>query len=300
MKPTNTNGKTAPIRKVLVLVSGFSPRFNHIPSVRIGKLAKFLSRHFKVYVVGGLPKDVSVKHKIDVGNAKLIDISGLSLNKSNLSGSTQKSHKRSLLQKLKIFFGPLIMFFFPLSSGGAIYYRKKEYISAIEQVISKYKSHEVILLTSYNPWFIVQIGRYFKSKYDDIFWINDYRDLPFDNVVEPITKLKLFRAVAKWYTDKSDLTTCVTKEIEASLKSITSYPSKVMYYPNGYDLDDLPSVTVNDYDDIAADKLVITYTGRFYQNGTRELTPFVAALAYSMTQGSFDLFFNMPDLKGNM
>ena len=122
------NNRKPPIRKVLVLVSGFSPRFNHIPSVRITKLAKFLSKHFKVYVVGGLPKDVCVNQEVDVGTAELIDISGVSLNRSNLSGSAQKATNRSLKLKIKIFLGPLIMFFFSLSSGGGIYYRKKEYI----------------------------------------------------------------------------------------------------------------------------------------------------------------------------
>ena len=294
------NNRKPPIRKVLVLVSGFSPRFNHIPSVRITKLAKFLSKHFKVYVVGGLPKDVCVNQKVDVGTAELIDISGVSLNRSNLSGSAQKATNRSLKLKIKIFLGPLIMFLFSLSSGGGIYYKKKEYILAIDKIISKHQSNQVIILTSYNPWFIIQIGGYFKRKYDEIFWINDYRDLPFDNIVEPLTKFKFFRAAAKWYTDKSDLTICVTKEIEEGFKLIALDPRKVLYYPNGYDLDDLPLTSNYQFSstDAVTDKLVITYTGRFYQNGTRELTPFVAALAHAMTHSNFDFVFEYAGSQG--
>ncbi|MDC0010729.1 hypothetical protein OAE20_03110 [Porticoccaceae bacterium] len=285
------------VRKVLILVSAFSPRFNHIPSVRISKLAKFLSRYFKVYVIGGLPQGVPINNEIDVGTAQIIDIAGVSFNKSNLSGSAQKDTKRSVRLRIKIFLGPLIMFFFPLSSGGGIYYNPRDYKAEINEIICRYGSDEVVVITSYNPWFIIKIGRYFKRKYNNIFWINDYRDLPFDNIVEPVTKFRLFRIASKYYTDTSDQTICVTKEIQSHFKSVAKNPSKVFYYPNGYDLDDLPVQVRNNMKPLVG-KLVITYTGRFYQNGTRELSPFLAGLAHASANEGFDFVFKYAGSQG--
>ena len=280
-------------RKVFIIASGFSPRFNHIPSVRISKLAKFLSNYYKVFVVAGMPKNVEPNKNIDVGNASIIEISGHSLNKSNLSGKTQKKSRTSFLLAIKIFFGPLIMLFFSLTSGGGIFYKKDRFKYEINKIISTYGSNNVILLTSYNPWFVIRIGSYFKSKYKDIVWINDYRDLPFNNIVEPFTNFYLFKLVSKLYTRKSDFSTCVTKEIQNSFKNLISSPDKVLYYPNGYDLDDFPSSNIDytDQSSLVDSKLRITYTGRFYQNGTRELTPFVAGLAESLKTSNLDVEF---------
>jgi hypothetical protein len=281
------------MRKVFILVSGFSPRFNHIPSVRISKLAKFLSKHFKVYVIGGLPKGVPINSEVDVGSAEIIEINGFPLNKSNLSGRVQGGPRRGFWLRAKIFFGPLLMLLFPLSSGGGIYYSRRAYIFEITKLIEKYGESEVVLLTSYNPWFVIRIGEYLKRRHRDLFWIADYRDLPFNNIVEPVTSLAIFRVFAKRFVELSDLTICVTREIAEAFKAIASEADKVLYYPNGFDSDDL-NFSAQDLEGgggISLGKLVISYTGRFYQNGTRELEPFVAALACAVLNGGLDFVF---------
>ena len=260
--------------KLTIILTAFSPNYNHIASVRISKIAKYLSFHHKVIILAGLP-DYSLNNNAntDIGNATLIEITGVAKNKSNTLGRQQE--KRSVAQKIKIFLGPLIMFFFAFSSGGGIFYKKREFKEKLHKIISENQDKKINILTSYNPWSIIKLGYLFKSKYD-INWIIDYRDLPFQNIVEPITFLPIFKRYVKKITKISDKTICVTNEIKNKINKFD--PGKAIFYPNGYDEDDFKEINVLKAQESNNEYVSVRYAGRFYPDAYRSLEPFVRML----------------------
>lgn len=287
----------------IVIVTAFSPRFNHIPSKRTEKLAKYLSREVDTTLICGMPNipvnSPYFKELLDIGNSKLVEIIGKPLSKKfkqNYKNVDQLFLDSTLISKIKRNVGPFIELLIPISSGGMILYRKKDFIDAIDREIKNSSHNKIVLFTTYNPWFITQIG-YQISKKTRVTWIADFRDPPFDSPHQKTSYLPYFKRITSTFLHEADLITTVNKNMIGSFKKIYNDDNKYMVLTNGFDSDDLKRIMKeNNFDDkFLDDKLPektknyfwIVYTGRFYPGSGGDLEPFAKVLSLLKTNQPF-------------
>jgi len=274
----------------VIIVTAFSPRFNHIPSRRTEKLAKYLSREVKTTIIGGMP-DISenstyFNKSADFGSAKLIEIKGRPFSKKfnvNTENSGKTIRKEKLIKKIKLNVGPFVELLIPISSGGAILYKMSDFINAINEEIEKSPHDEIILFTTYNPWFIIKVG-YKVAKKNDITWVVDFRDPPFNSPHQKTTYLPYFKRITSRSLHKADLITTVNKEIADSFKKLCKDDKKYLVLTNGFDPEDLKKINelegvCNKIQKKSMDDFWIVYTGRFYPGSGGDLEPFAEVIS---------------------
>lgn len=273
---------------VVIIVTAYSPRLNTIASVRIEKLAKYLSKDHETFIVAGMPKDFEntsfVKEHIDIGKAYLYEINAKSFRRITNEEKSEKSQGklqacRRVMRKIKQELSPIAEVLFPVSPGGMLWHKKNEYSRTIQNLIEKYyKTEKIILFTSYGPWFVLEIGLQMKKKYPEIIFCADFRDPSF-NCRGILTKTFIFRNLTKKILEKADLITVVSKNMKESYSELLGScgEKKVVFIPNGFDPEDYSNKILNEFNKNTS-VYKIVYTGSLYPN-TGEIKPFIKVLA---------------------
>jgi glycosyltransferase involved in cell wall biosynthesis len=238
-------------------------------------LAKYLSKRHKVALItSAFPEEV-FERSYDIGNAYMIEIPLKFYRRNPYTLSERNAHKYSnrvsFLRRLKAELRIPLERIFPISSGGILYHDIGSYKQEIEKLISKEKT--TVLITTYDPWFTLKLGNYFKRKYEKLLWIADFRDPSFGIHESRLSNLPLFKMQTKKILGLTDLITVVTKYMQKSYSELTS--KKVVFLPNGYDgnlffEDNLSKIKKENC-------LSIAYTGSLHPR-TREISCFVTVL----------------------
>lgn len=249
-----------------IIVSAFSPNDSEIASLRIEKISKFLSINNEVTVITGKPR-IS-KNKTFNFNTIEIDYKTF---KSNHSLKTFDIESNKKINKFNIYH--FLEYFFPISPGGMRLYNFKKFESIIENEILKSFDKNIILFTSYGPFFITKLGYKLKKKYKNIIWINDFRDVfrnfDFKNDIKFMhKKMKRYILNSQFITAVSDIMLNNIKE-KYNLETIRTFP---LY--NGFDKDDFINGDFNKKNNF----IKFVFTGSFYPNDYREIDPFLIGL----------------------
>ncbi|MGB9790505.1 MAG: hypothetical protein ACPLTP_07730 [Thermotoga caldifontis] len=259
----------------IIVISPYSPKWSNIASIRWEKLAKYLSEHHRVTLITSAFPEKGYERSYDIGNANLIEVPLKFYWKNPYTLSKQNTHEYnsriSFLRKLKAELRVPLERVFPISSGGMLYHDMNSYKREIEKLISKEKT--TVLITTYDPWFTLKLGNYFKRRYEKLFWIADFRDPSFGIHESKLSNLPLFRMQTKKILRLSDLITVVTKYMQQSYSELTS--KKVIFLPNGYDGSLHFGESSNKIK--KENHLSIAYTGSLHPR-TREISCFVTVL----------------------
>jgi glycosyltransferase involved in cell wall biosynthesis len=259
----------------IAIVAPYSPRWNNIASVRWEKFAKYLSKDHSVYLITSYFPDRRSFRDFNVGNADLVEIPLKYFKRNpyvaNKSDSSMKTIMvSSLVSNLKGELRPILEKFLPVSSGGVLLHDYRAYFVELDKIISS--SERTILITTYDPWFSLRLGNYFKRRYPNrVIWFADFRDPSFDIAESVVAKLIFFKYLTKRILTLADGILVVTKQMLEAYQRICG--QKVFFLPNGYD----GQYSLRIDSQRQKESLKIVYTGSFYPK-TREITWFIHAL----------------------
>lgn len=272
----------------IIIVSAFSPKWNTIASLRVEKLAKYLSMHTNVTIIAGMPENIdqSELKEYDIGAAKLIEIPARILrNKHTVKTIQNTSRIRKLYDisnliygRLKYWVSPLLEFYFPVSPGGFVWHNLNAFKKALCKEINQ-SNNPTIIFSTFGPWFPMKLAYSIKSKFN-VCWCADFRDPPYFNALSPVSKAFFFKTYTKKIIERSDLTTVVNKNMLNSFLSLSKKREKILFLPNGYDPDDFANY-IDTYNDNIAHSgrfFNIVYTGSLYPRAGRDIMPIVKML----------------------
>jgi len=266
---------------LFILLSAYSIRTNNIASKRIEKMAKYLSFYAETILVNSVPNRLnennnSLKFKFEIGNALLIEVpTKRSPTNYKIKGYTNSKTHSLTFHSVKKELYPILSYILPFSTGGMLFHDASLIEEKITNIIKENLNKNIVLFTSYDPWFVLKMGFSLKKKFPQIFWVADFRDPSFDCHEGIITRTNLFRKLTKKVLKNSNLATVVSKKMEKDYKNL-SEDSKVLYLPNGFDEEDLlkfPKINNN----ISCENFLIVYTGSLHSK-TVDIIPFVKAL----------------------
>ena len=259
----------------IAIVAPYSPRWNNIASVRWEKFAKYLSKDHSVYLITSCFPDRRSFREFNLGNANLVEIR-LKYFKHNPyfrhsnDPSTETKIISGAIRKIKAELRPILEKFLPVSSGGVLLHDYRAYFVELDKIISS--SERTILITTYDPWFSLRLGNYFKKRYPNrVIWFADFRDPSFDIAESVVTKLIFFKYLTKRILTLADGILVVTKQMLETYQRICG--QKVFFLPNGYD----GQFSLRIDSQRQNESLKIVYTGSFCPK-TREITWFIHAL----------------------
>lgn len=259
----------------IAIVAPYSPRWNNIASVRWEKFAKYLSKDHSVYLITSCFPDRRSFREFNLGNANLVEIR-LKYFKHNPhfrhsnDPSTETKTISGAIRKIKAELRPILEKFLPVSSGGVLLQDYRAYFLKLDKIIIS--SKRTILITTYDPWFSLRLGNYFKRRYPNrVIWFADFRDPSFDIAESVVTKLIFFKYLTKRILTLADGVLVVTKQMLETYQRICG--QKVFFLPNGYD----GQFSLRIDSQRQKESLKIVYTGSFHPK-TREITWFIHAL----------------------
>lgn len=258
----------------IAIVAPYSPRWNNIASVRWEKFAKYLSKTHSVYLITSCFPDRRSFREFNLGNANLVEIR-LKYFKHNPyfrhsnDPSTETKIISGAIRKIKAELRPILEKFLPVSSGGVLLHGYRAYFVELDKIISS--SERTILITTYDPWFSLRLGNYFKRRYPNrVIWFADFRDRSFD-IAHVVAKFICFKYLTKRILTVADGILVVTKQMLETYQRICG--QKVFFLPNGYD----GQFSLRIDSQRQKESLKIVYTGSFCPK-TREITWFIHAL----------------------
>jgi len=273
----------------VIILSALSPRFNTIGTLRIEKLAKYLSTNADVQIIAGMPllpeNSPYLKKKVDIGSAELIEIPARRLkhdsrqsDRGDTSNQVGRGIATSVLTKMKFALAPLAEYLFPLSPGGIIWHDKKAFEREVESSLLSMNEEQVIMISSFGPWFTTKLAMKLKKRYKKrVFWVADFRDPSFGNVHSVITHSSFARRATKKILDNCDLITCVNHQMIDDY-SLIANEAKYLYLPNGYDPSDIEAKNIELKAEEKNNIFNVVYTGSFYPNFGGDIGGFCAAV----------------------
>ena len=260
----------------IVIVSPYSPRWNNIASVRCEKFAKYLSiNHLIYFITSCFPSKQSFR-SFDLGQARLVEIPlkyfrydpHVAVNGKFAKEQTMFS---KLLRRIKAEIKPVLERFLPVSTGGMLLHDYQAYVTELSKIISDHE--RTILITTYDPWFSLKLGKLFKKRFPKtVVWLADFRDPSFNLDGSALTKLPVFAYATKRILSMADAVLVVSKKMVEDYQRLCG--DKVFFLPNGYD----GKLFLGECSDDTHEDFKIVYTGSFYP-GTRELSWFILALS---------------------
>lgn len=243
-------------------------------------MSKYLSFRHRVSLVTSAFRESFDERTFDIGKAELVEIPLKFYMRNPYRGGTffgSKFKSFGILDKHKLK-AELLRFmekFFPVSAGGMLYHDFKLYRREIaKRLCSNVRN---ILITTYDPWFALKLGSYFKKRSRNLTWIADFRDPSFNVHESVISQLSFFELATRRMLQRADLVTVVTEQCKRDYEKLK--PRRVMFLPNGFDGDlcwEKDSTKLK-----SEDSLVIAYTGSLHP-GTVEISFFVDSLKQAM------------------
>ncbi|MGC8819644.1 MAG: glycosyltransferase [Fervidobacterium sp.] len=273
----------------IIVVSPYSPRWSNIASVRWEKLSKYISKNHEVTFITSSFKESFTERRFDLGNARFIEIPLRFYRTNPFSTRLRENLKESTLKrKVKAELRVILEKILPVSAGGMLYHDVKAYKAEVNKSIESSLRNGLlpVLITTYDPWFTLNIGRHFKQKYHDkLVWISDFRDPSFDIHESKISRIPLFNAITRKMLKSADMITVVTHKMVEDYRRLTG--KEVIFLPNGLD-ERVPEI----YEHIKKDAhtVSVAYTGSLYPN-VRELSYFVKALKEIMETANINVVF---------
>jgi len=259
----------------IAIVAPYSPRWNNIASVRWEKFAKYLSKNHLVHLITSRFSNNRSFREFNLGNANLIEIPLKYFKRNPYLGNKNDPSTKAMaisgaIRKIKAELRPILEKFLPLSSGGVLLHDYRAYVVELEKIVSS--GERTILITSYDPWFSLRLGNYFKRRYPDkVIWLADFRDPSF-HVHEPeVSKLIVFKYLTKKILTVADGILVVTKQMLETYQRICG--QKVFFLPNGYD----GQLSLGIESQRKTEGLKIVYTGSLHPK-TGEIKWFIHAL----------------------
>ncbi len=261
----------------IIIVAPYSPKWTNIASLRWASIAKYLSYHHKVSIItSSFPQKLSDKPP-DLGNTELVEVPLLFYRrKQHLDGDGKQAgvlSKSSIFRKIKAELRVPLERFFPISSGGVLYHDIRRYYFEIEKRLDSNTFN--VLITSYDPWFSLRLGKKFKKMFgQDLLWIADFRDPSFNIHESQLSKAKVFETSTKRMIEYSDMVTVVTETLQKEYKRISK--SDVIFLPNGYE-GELDALEARSAKAKEKNKLTIAYTGSLHPVAV-DILPFLPVL----------------------
>ncbi|PLV56754.1 hypothetical protein [Thermotoga sp. SG1] len=275
----------------IIVVCPYSPRWSNIASIRWEKLSKYLSLNHKVTLITSSFKEPIRERSFDIGKAKLVEIP-LKYYRRNpfldMKTNTGEFLENSIQHRIKAEARVLLERFFPISSGGMLYHDYRSYKNEISKHLS---TNEInILITTYDPWFSIRLGNWFKQKHKNLIWIADFRDPSFNIHESMISRLGIFKSTTKEILKPADVVTVVTHQMKQDYERLTQ--KKVLFLPNGYD-GDLSNLYSDEFSiKKTKNSLTISYTGSLHPE-TIEISYFTEALKEAkLTSPNTKFIFN--------
>ncbi|MFA3231032.1 glycosyltransferase [Acinetobacter baumannii] len=257
----------------IFMIAAFFPPVNMIGAVRPYQLAKYLVDQGHEVTVFTSFKDnyVSKDYNADLTGIEVVDV-GFSSVLSALDYENPNANKFKIIKRV------LVHFSYP----DHFIYKKKQYLKAIEEYISKNGLPNLIFSMAL-PFTLHSVAKEIKDKYENIKWIADNRDLW---ATTPYRKIPMFlRSIDKKFENKifknADLILVVTQHMKLMMEDYLPYNIEVIR--NGFIEDSLGSHNEykNSYD--------FVYTGGLY-GGLRDLTPLFKALSFIKSNKQIDFF----------
>lgn len=306
--------------RVIMVCNTFAP-YNSVSSIRITKIAKYLSisgnevtvicankDYENMYIDPFLKRDMKYINDIYVVdesnfvkkmNILLKNISGKQ-NGKNLNNKDNVIRKKNLITRVKIYLKKIFIFILNLFR----LYEDYSWSNRCKKIINKkFKNNEFdICLTSFSPISSHLSGMYLK-KYKNIKWIADFRD-PMDNIIISNKILLYFRRmIQKKVIKNADIVTCVSFGLKEHLDYSTKnmYTNKFRVIHNGFDEEDL--YLLNHINNTRNErKIKFVYSGSLYM-GKRDLSPLFNQLNSLIKEGYLkkqDIVINYVGKDGNV
>lgn len=263
----------------VIVVSPYSLRWSNIASVRWEALSRNLSLKYKVTFMTSSfqEKDKDYERNFDIGKSELVEIPLKFYQRNPYSTSFKNKEKRntssSFFRRIKAEARIFLERVLPVSSGGMLYHDLGAYKKEIDIRINN--APLTILITTYDPWFSLRLGSFFKKRYPKkVLWIADFRDPSFNVHESFVSRLPFFKSDTRMLLSKADAILVVTKTMKEEYEKLLN--REVFFLPNGYD--DLSNlVTIPTTYNKLRGSLKITYTGSLHPK-SREIKPFVEVL----------------------
>lgn len=275
----------------VVIVSPYSPRWSNIASIRWENFARYLSTQFETYLLTSYFNEEFTERNFDLGKAKLIEIP-LKMylrnpyqNKNEISSKNKEDGSglylfKSIYKYLKPELRFLLEKFLPVSAGGILFHDYDKYIFQIEKILEECR--KVILITTYDPWFSLRIGRWVKENFPEkAIWFADFRDPCFNVHESRISYLRVFRKLTFDLLNLVDAIFVVSRSMKDNFEPL--FGGKVFFLPNGFDDSrEIFDARFNESEitlqkSLSEKKFRIVYTGSLYPR-TREIDPILNSL----------------------
>lgn len=286
---------------VIVVVSPYSPKWNNIASLRWERLSKYLSFNNQVYLLTSTFPEKRAYRVYDIGNSMLIEIPLKKFRRNpHVEEKNTKTAKETVLKsfekRAKFELGFLLQFLLPISSGGVLVHDYPKYFEKARKIIDselKNGNTKVVLITTFDPWFSIKLGRTLKKMYKDrLLWVADFRDSSFNSPESKISALPHFMTETKKSLEECDAVLTVTLHMQKVYEKLVG--QKVYFIPNGFDTNTAYDFTERSITCASSNTSVksvkIAYTGSLYKK-TRNLIPFIKALSRIVQSTSLSVQF---------
>lgn len=274
-------------KRILIVTTSFSPE-NAIGSIRLTKIVKYLVRQgFETTVISPeLHTASKIDHsleceELDLATRILIPQSELFsklflrkrnalLEKNSASELIKKNKENGHMYQLKVTFYRFMHFFYKLIRNLDW---KREVVKYLKSNFSKNQFD--VVFSSYPslgaPW----TAKYIRKNSIAKMWISDFRDpVNYENNSNLIL-FKLNTMIQNNILKNADYITYISKGIAKKFNPVLS--SKYIYLPNGFDMDDVNGLELDNKDISLNDTLIISYVGSLY-GGERSIEPLFKAI----------------------
>jgi glycosyltransferase involved in cell wall biosynthesis len=272
-------------KRILIICEYFYP-INKIAAIRATKFAKYLAIHnFDIEVVcrsygdylitnrpaGNWIRQISIRYINEYKIARRIGAIrkewAISRNMNNQGKTLQKSNipypqKQTIIKSLII----EVLSYLRLLANSV---QNIGYIANVKKVLRNSNGVDVVI-SSYGPKSSSILGRWYKKKNPNTYWIADFRDPVYREFYTPFIVSGFAKSFVKRVCKKADLITGVSQGCLDNLY-FPNHPNQVVV-TNGFDRDDIREI---DY--TKPKKFTLSYLGSLY-SGKRDISPLFIAL----------------------